>query len=136
MNTQNRNRVIDNIVQLASEYVVLIETAHSQKAVAKQLNVSTSRVRQRIDAGSLYAVRSDHGRVCPTWQFHEGRVLPGLDKVLSVIDKSLNPLSIQRFFITISPDLESATLGAALSPRDWLLTGHSVNDVILLAESL
>jgi len=134
--SQNKQHMINNVTQMASEYAVLVETALSQKSVSQNLNVTTSRIRQRIDSGSLYAIQLEKGRVCPAWQFYEGRTLPGLEQVLSVIDKSVNPLVIQRFFTTVSADLESDKLGTVLTPRDWLITGHDVNEVMLLAESL
>jgi hypothetical protein len=121
---------------IAGEYAQMVATSHSQRDAAKRLGVSTSRIRQRLDSGSLYAVDGPAGRVCPQFQFVDDGTLSGLETVLGVMNKDAHPVVVQRFFLTVSPDLESDTLGCALSPRDWLLTGHSPEPVKLLALEL
>ena len=46
------------------------------------------------------------------------------------------PIAVQRFFMTVSNDLESSTLSRLLSPRDWLLADHFPERVKLLAMEL
>ena len=132
----NKCSTAENITTIAGEYAQMVATAYSQQEVAKRLGVSTSRIRQRLDNGSLFAVDGPAGRVCPKFQFAEGSTIPGLEAVLGVMSKEAHPVAVQRFFLTVSPDLESETLGWAVSPRDWLLTGHSPDPVILLAREL
>lgn len=126
----------ENMTKIASEYALMVSTAYAQRDVAELLGVSTSRIRQRIDSHTLYVINDAGGRVCPGFQFTDSGTLPGLEAVLSAISKTAHPLAVQRFFMTISPDLESELLGSILSPRDWLLTGHPPEPVILLAREL
>jgi len=132
----SKRSATENVAIIAGEYAQMVATASSQQEAAKRLGVSTSRIRQRLDSGSLYAVDGPSGRVCPQFQFADGGTLPGLEAVLGVMSKEAHPVAVQRFFLTVSPDLESDTLGRTLSPRDWLLTGHSPEPVILLAREL
>lgn len=132
----NKRSAAENVTIIAGEYAQMVATAFSQHEVAKRLGVSTSRIRQRLDNGSLYAIDGPAGRVCPQFQFADASTLPGLEAALSVMSKEAHPVAVQRFFLTASADLESDTLGRALSPRDWLLTGHSPEPVKLLARTL
>jgi hypothetical protein len=125
-----------NVTSLAAEYAQMVSTAYTQKEVAERLGVSTSRVRQRIDGGSLYSIPGPGGRVCPRWQFSDSATLPGLEQVLATINIDAHPVAVQRFFLTETADLESDSLMRALSPRDWLLTGHPAEAVALLARDL
>lgn len=132
----DQKSIIRNITLVASEYATMVASAYSQKAVAKQLGVSTSRIRQKIRDGSLYAISGSGGRVCPRWQFYESGTLPGIEYVLAAISKEAHPVAVQRLFLNVSPDLESPALGTVVSPRDWLITGHSPDNVIVLAQAL
>ena len=134
--TYDKEGAAQNITVIAAEYAQMVATSLSQQQAARRLGVSTSRVRQRLDNGSLYAVDGPAGRVCPKFQFADGGTLPGLEAVLGVISAGAHPVVVQRFFLTPSADLESDTLDQALCPRDWLLTGHSPDAVILLAREL
>ena len=126
----------DALFKTAAEYALMIERSLTQKEVAALLSVSTSRVRQRLDARSLYAVPTDSGRVCPAWQFMEGQSLPGLDKVLPVLKPNLHPLTVQGFFYTPQPDLESDQHHRFLTPREWLFAGYPVKPVVVMARDL
>lgn len=125
-----------DLTTIASEYTLLVLTSYTQKAVAELLGVSTSRVRQRIDSGSLYAIEGSAGRVCPAFQFSETGTLPGLDAVLNDLSQNAHPVAVQRFFLSPSLDLESNEIEGALSPRDWLLSGHSTEPVKLQIREL
>lgn len=74
--------------------------------------------------------------VCPRFQFANDRRLPHLTEVLTAINQEARPVAVQRFFLTVSPDLESEVLNKTLSPRDWLLTGHASAPVVLLAREI
>ncbi len=132
----NPEAVAVNVAVIAGEYAEMDATAYTQQEVAKRLGVSTSRVRQRLDNRSLYGIDRAGGRVCPRFQFSDGRTLPGLETVLAALSEQAHPVAVQRFFLTVHPDLESEGLGAALSPRDWLMTGHDPAAVATLAREL
>ena len=132
----NAHQAARNVAVIAGEFAQMVATALSQKAVAALLGVSTSRIRQKLESGMLYAVPGPGGRVCPRFQFGQAGTLPGLEGVLREISPEAHPVAIQRFFLTVHPDLESEELGRALSPREWLLTGHPSGPVIELASEV
>ncbi len=125
-----------NVTVIAAEYAQMVASAYSQKEVAGRLGVSTSRVRQRLDSRSLFWINGAAGRVCPRFQFVDDATLPGFEQVLKAISPEAHPIAVQRFFLKVSPDLLSHTFGQALSPRDWLATGHPVDPVVVLAREL
>jgi len=124
-------------VDIVGQYAQLVTAAFSTEAVAKNLGVVPSRVRQRVTARTLYAIDTSAGRVFPAFQFDvSGAVLPGLGRVLTSIDSSVHPITVERFFLSPSADLESELAGRTLSPRDWLLLALPVEEVVLLAREL
>jgi hypothetical protein len=127
----------DNITIVAGEVGVLIASALSQVQAAQLLGVDPSRIRQRISQGTLYAIAGqDNIKVLPRFQFTDKGALPHLEKVLPGINKEAHPVAVQRFFLTASADLYSDELGTNLSPRDWLITGHSPDPVIKMTADL
>jgi len=125
-----------NLMQVTAEYAAMVASAATQSEVAKLLNVSASRIRQRIDSGSIYAIKASNSRICPIFQFDNSATIPNLELVLKEISPSAHPIAVQRFFIAPNPDLVSETVNGSLSPRDWLRSGHEVEPVILLAREL
>ena len=125
-----------NTAIIVSEYAQMVSTALSQKDTAECLEVSARRVRQRINQGSLYALESQHGRVCPRFQFNGASTLPGLEKVLQTIGGDAHPVVMQRFFLQANRDLVSEVTGQTLSPRDWLIACHDVEVVCRLASDI
>jgi len=124
----------DAITQVAGEVGVLIASALSQAQAAKRLGVDASRIRQRIAQRTLYAVQGNtSSKVLPLFQFTESGTLPHLEKIIPVISASAHPMAVQRFFLSPTPDLYSEETASPLSPRDWLLTGHSPDLVIRMA---
>lgn len=129
----------DKLKEAALEYGNLVATAYSQSNVAKNLGVSTSRIRQRTDNLSLYAINTPKGRVYPVWQFTEdGQMVPGLEDILPGLRDDAHPIGVKRFFMGPQVDLEADIDGQsiALSPVDWLKTGHSVKDVKFLLTNI
>lgn len=128
-----RKRVLDS----AAEYAAMVSEALPQKAVAERLLVTPARVRQRIDENTLYVIATSQGRVCPLWQFTESSTIPGLEIVLKAIDPDTHPLAIHRFFTNPNVDLEDQLgQGQQLTPREWLLTGHSPQTVAALIQNI
>ena len=122
----------DNVAVIAGEFAQMVTTALSQKEVAELLGVSASRIRQKLEAGELYAIRTTGGRVCPRFQFGSKGTLAGLEAVLRALRPEAHPVAVQRFFMDTHPDLTSDTLNRALSPHEWLLTGHPPEAVVVL----
>lgn len=123
----------NNLTIVAGEIGVMIASALSQKDAAHLMGVDESRIRQRISQGTLYAISGDYNKkVLPRFQFTDTGTLPGLEKVLPVINKDAHPMAVQRFFLTVSEDLYSKEMKAPLSPRDWLITRHPPEPVTLM----
>ena len=126
----------NNTATIAGEYAQMVNTALTQKEAADRLTVSASRIRQRIDDGTLFALDTPNGRVCPLFQFDQSSTIPGLQKVLAEIGSDAHPVVVQRFFLQELPDLVSDVAGTTLSPRDWLIVGHDVEPIIVLARDI
>lgn len=123
----------DNLA--APEYDQLVATSLRVYEVAEQLSVSINEVLERINQGSLYAIKIPSGYACPVFQFYGEAILPGIGVVLAAINKRAHPVAIQRFFLFPTADLELIA-GYPLSPREWLMKGHSPDPVVLLARGL
>ncbi len=121
---------------VVGQYAQLVAGACSTAETAARLGVVASRVRQRVTERSLYAVDGPDGRVFPAFQFGPSGALPGLGRVLAAIDPSVHPITVERFFLAPTVDLESDVAGGPLSPRDWLLAALPIDDVVLLARDL
>jgi hypothetical protein len=116
---------------IAAEYKQLIEMSFKEYEVAQLLDVSINQVLERINEGSLYVIVTPSGYVCPPFQFFSNATLPGIEVVLAAVNLKAHPIVVQRFFLTPTADLESMA-GHSLSPREWLIQGHSPDPVARL----
>lgn len=119
---------------VAPALLELIADALSTREAAELLGVTDSRVRQRIAARTLHAVRAGGAWRLPRWQFAGAGVVPGLGEVLPQVPVDLRPLSVRGFFTTEQPDL--VIDGGAVTPRAWLLAGGAPARVAELAAAL
>jgi hypothetical protein len=129
----------DPVLRGALEFSALIATALSSKQAARLLGVNASRIRQRLSARrpTLYGVKWRSAWLLPKFQFAGKAEVPGLDQVIPSLDPTLNPVAVARWFHSPNPDLlVEADDGEAMSPREWLLAGHSPKEVARLAEDL
>jgi hypothetical protein len=129
----------DPLARTVAEFAALLKSSLSTAEAAKRLGVDPSRVRQRLtaDRPTLYGVRVGAEWVLPELQFDRDRLVPGFGEVVSRLDPELHPVAVQRWFTTPNPDLTAESLGPrTLSPRDWLLAGQPVANVVRLAEDL
>jgi hypothetical protein len=124
----------DPLQQSITDYMALLETSYSTSEAARYLKVDASRVRQRLRENSLFGIDYDGERRLPRFQFERAHVVPGLREVLAALPEELNPLDVAEWFLSPNPDLEIDTDEEPLSPREWLLKGHSVQAVVKLAE--
>lgn len=126
----------DNLTTITAEYAHMVVTGLSENETAATLGVSISQVQERIDQGFLYVIQGPSGLICPIFQFSDKGTLPGIEAVLAVLNKQAHPVSVQRFFLTPSADLESTEIGHILSPREWLISEHPLEPVITLAKEV
>lgn len=129
----------DPALRGALEFTALIASALSSRDAARLLGVNASRIRQRLTARTptLYGVKQRGEWLLPKFQFAGKAEVPGLDQVVPKLDPTLNPVAVARWFHSPNPDLiVEADDGQAMSPRHWLLAGHSPKEVARLAEDL
>jgi len=121
--------------------VALLGSSLTAREAAELLGVNPSRIRQRIEAGSLFGILDGNQWRLPRLQFERRSVLPGLTEVLASRPPELNPLDLAEWFLSPNPDLEiedpkSPEGPTTLSPRAWLLRGLPVRDVARLLKYL
>ena len=103
---------------------------------AQKLGVDPSRVRQLLAARKIYGLQVRGAWKIPIFQFVDDRLLPGLEEIVPALPKALHPIGVYHWFITPNPDLAPEEFDRELSPREWLLTGHSPSVVAELATDL
>lgn len=127
----------DPIAQGVADYAALLETALTTKEAAERLGVQPSRVRQRLGEGTLYGIRVDSEWRLPAFQFTDGGALPGVEEVLSRLDRDVvHPVALYRWFTSPSSDLYAQDLDVELSPRQWLASGRPAEPVARIAGHL
>ena len=129
----------DPVFRGALDFSALIVSAVSTKEAAALLEVDPSRIRQRLigPRPSLYGVKWRGAWLLPRFQFAGKAEIPGFDEVVPHLDPRLNPVAVARWFLSPSPDLVvEKDDEEPMSPRDWLLAGHSPMEVARRAEGL
>lgn len=124
------------LARTAVRFAALRAAALTEREAAAFLGVSESRVRQRVGDGTLYALRAGSERRLPRFQFAEGGLVPNVGEVLQEVPEDVHPLAVERWFTTPEPDLIIEDDYDPLSPRDWLLSGGSVEVLRPLAREL
>jgi hypothetical protein len=112
------------LVRTAAGYAVLLAASAPPSAIAERIGVDESRVRQRINQHTLYAVRDGRGWRVPLFQLDASghALLPGLERIVPhLYDAHL--VEVARWFLSPQVDLEGPD-EVPMSPRDWLLSGH------------
>ena len=121
----------DPLMRSITDYMALLETSYSTGEAARYLKVDASRIRQRLREHSLFGIDYDGEKRLPRFQFERKQVVPGIREVIAALPANLNPLDVAEWFLSPNPDLENDD--GVLSPREWLLKGHSVDAVVGLA---
>jgi len=116
--------------------MALLAESLSAADAAKLLRVDVSRVRQRLRERSLFGIEYEGSWRLPRFQFERRLVLPGLAQVLKALPSDLFPLDVVDWFVLPDSDLQLDSDPAALSPREWLISGRPVETVVALARDL
>lgn len=120
-----------------ASYAGLLATAFTAKEAADRLGgVSDASVRQRLDAGTLYGVKPSREWRLPLFQFTDSGEVPGIKRVLPLIDRRLSPVAVARWFHLPKSELRDEDLAKDLTPREWLLEGRDPAPLLPLAETL
>jgi hypothetical protein len=124
------------LARTTAEYAVLQNTSLTAGETAQKLGVDPSRVRQLLAARKIYGLQVRGAWKVPIFQFVDDRLLPGLEEIVPALPKALHPIGVYHWFMTPNPDLAPEEFDRELSPREWLLTGHSPSIVAELATDL
>ncbi|SPT52623.1 Uncharacterised protein [Actinomyces bovis] len=100
----------------------------STKEVAALLHKDPSSI-TRAAGHKLYAYHTGRALRFPTWQFIEGRPLPGLSSVVPQLRPGLAPATVAARMTTADPELLDG-----LSPVDWLRQGGDPSEVVRLLD--
>ena len=126
----------DPMLDYATEFGAILATSLSAAEAAKRLdNVTAVWVRQKIRDGAVYAIQIDGRWKIPAFQFEREGLVPNIGEVNKIIPRTLDAVSVQRFFTTPDPELESPT-GEIVSPLDWLKVGLDAAPVVAIARDL
>jgi len=106
----------------------LTATAKTVEEAAGLLGVSTSRIRQRAAAGSVWSIKVGNKLLLPAVQFNGEEMVPNLDRILTMLPDGLHPLALERALTDPRADL---MLDASpVSVIDWLTSGGDVKTAL------
>ena len=126
----------DPMAAYATEFGAILATSVSANRAGERLGgVTAVRVRQIIRERSLYALRLEGRWRIPVFQFQGEGLVPNIGAVNAVLPRTLDPVSVLRWYTRPDPELES-TGGDVLSPLDWLRSGMDPAPVVKLARDL
>ena len=126
----------DPLVQSVVAYASLIHTGLTTRQTAARLGVSDARVRQRLQARTLLAVREGLSWKLPVFQFTKRGELPGWGEVCLSLPSAASPVGVERWLRLPHPDLVTGENETPISPRGWLLAGRPPAAVAALAGEL
>lgn len=112
----------------------LLEKSLTAKEAAAILQVNPSRIRQRLDEGTLWGFKHEGEWRLPDWQFSQGALVPGMPGVNLALGKDHDPLVVEGFLFSPSPDL--VLDGIEVTPLQWLQATSDPEPVALAAASL
>lgn len=102
----------DNLTRSLSTREVADMTGRSPAAIA------------RSAGRSLYAYHLGRNLRFPTWQFDDGRPLPGLATVVPALRDGLTPMTVEARMTSADPEILDG-----LSPVEWLARGGDPTEV-------
>jgi hypothetical protein len=122
------------LAQTTADYAVLLAASLPPSEIADRIGVDESRIRQRINQHTLYAVRDGRGWRVPIFQLDATghALLPGLERVIPHLHDA-HLVEVARWFLSPQVDLEGPD-DKPMSPRDWLITGHDPKVAATVAE--
>jgi hypothetical protein len=126
----------DPLVQGVVAYASLIHTGLTTRQAAARLGVSDARVRQRLQARTLLAVREGLSWKLPVFQFTKRGELPGWGEVCPSLPPGASPVAVERWLGLPHPDLVTGENETPISPRGWLVEGRPPGAVAALAGEL
>jgi hypothetical protein len=96
-----RLRGVARMIELRKAAEPVLETGQ----VCKLLGVSRETIRKKVDRKQLLALPKGGDRVFPAFQFQDGDVVPGLDKVLEALETD-SPFVALSFLLSKNPSFD------------------------------
>jgi hypothetical protein len=121
------------------ELETMLHESLSLEAAARALDVSTSRLRQRLSSAerTLYGVKEGRGWRIPKFQFaSKGKLVRGIEKVLPHVRPDAHPLAVKTWFTSPHQDLVVGEDDHPVSPVEWLAAGESPVEAAKLATEI
>jgi len=132
----NRKALLSARIEHALRTQTLNEQTFSVPDVAALLKLSESRVRHKIQEGSLYAFPAQGrgtSRRLPMWQFENGEPIPHLGEVLGALPDDFSPIEVRNFILHARIDQPNGDGDAPL--LEWLRAGGDVEPVLEVART-
>jgi len=96
----------------------------STREVADMTGRSPAAIARSSAGRSLYAYHLGRNLRFPTWQFDDGRPLPGLATVVPALRNGLTPMTVEARMTSADPEILDG-----LSPVEWLARGGDPTEV-------
>jgi hypothetical protein len=125
----------DPVLRGALEYAAMRATALTTREAAARLDVTDSRIRQRLIDRELFGIKLDDEWRLPLFQFEEKEgLVPNIDRVIPRLHDSLSAIAVFHWFTSPNPDLAAMeTHEEPVSPLTWLRLGLDPGEVEELA---
>jgi hypothetical protein len=122
------------IERTIAEYASILESALSVTAAAKQLKVEPARIRQRLNARTLYGIKRNGEWRLPAFQFSKRAEVPGIADIVRRLPDDIHPVEFSTWLQRTDPDLQID--GKPVSPLRWLRSGGSPKQAAEIAAHL
>ena len=120
--------------EAARDWFRIVRESLTTSDAGRLLGVDSSRIRQRLEDGSIWGFKPDGSWRVPAWQFEGGELVSGIAQVNRAFRKDLDPRSIEGFLT--SPNVDLVVGETRVSPLEWLRAGNDPAPVALIASSL
>jgi hypothetical protein len=122
------------LTEAARDRLRIVRESLTTSDAGKLLGVDSSRIRQRLEDGSIWGFKPDGSWRVPAWQFEGGELVPGIAQVNRALRKDLDPRSVEGFLT--SPNVDLVVGETKVGPLEWLRAGNAPAAVALIASSL
>ena len=120
------------------DFQLLANQSLTLAKAAKLLAVSTSRLRQRLAAHTLFGIKEGRSWRIPTFQLdaRSKTLVRGIDKVLPHVKPDAHPLAVVSWFSSPHQDLVVGDEEQPVTPLQWLSAGGRAQAVAHLATEI
>lgn len=117
-------------IAIANAAQFMLDTLSREEA-AHLLNRDKSVVSRRVSNGQLLAVQRDGRPRFPSWQFYQGKVLPGMSEIIGTLSSAeMDIVSLGSFMTRPNDELDG------LSPVDYLVGGGDPDEIVALLDAM